>query len=143
MARFLKHTFILPSYWASALVNGDYTGLYDDDEVAEVESCADWLHSQLGNAECVDISEEEWFATSNDWDSTAGNVLEYTFLTNVEDYFVDDIVNHSSLEDHTVFTVYLRTPRGDPLRVTKSSVPGCDRTAAECLEYWLSYQEEA
>lgn len=142
MARYLKHTYTLPSYWASALVNGDDTGL-SDEEVAEVESCADWLCSQLGHAECVGISEEEWFATSNDWDSTAGNVVEYTFLTNVEDYFVDDMVNQSSPKDNTGFTVYLRVPYGDTIRVTKYAMPGFDRTAAECLEYWLAHQEEA
>ena len=84
MARFLKHTYILPSYWASALVNGDYTGL-SDEEAAEVRSCTDWICSQLGRAECVDVSEEEWFARSNDWDSVAGNVMEYTFLTKEND----------------------------------------------------------
>lgn len=142
MVRFLKHTYILPSHWRSAFTDGDYTGLSDEEE-SEVESCADWLCSQLGNADCVGISEEEWFATSNDWDSTAGDVMEYTFITNVEGYFADDMVNQSSPEGSTGFTVYLRVPYGDTIRVTKYAMPGFDRTAAECLEYWLAHQEEA
>lgn len=142
MVRFLKHTYTLPSYWAPALMNGDYTGL-SDEEVSEVNDCIEWICSHLGWAECVNVSEEEWFATSNDWDSTAGDVMEYTFITKVDGYFADDMVNQSSPEDSTGFTVYLRVPYGDTIRVTKYAMPGFDRTAAECLEYWLAHQEEA
>lgn len=146
MARFLKHTYILPSYWASALVNGDYSGL-SDEEAAEVRSCTDWICSRLGRAECVGASEER-FARFSDWKpALAGNVREYTFISYVKDYFADDLVNQSSPEDCTRFTVYLRTPTGGPTRVTSLAMPGFGRTAEECLEYWVRlltrHQEEA
>lgn len=49
-------TYELPMYWASALINGDYSGMGDQDEI-ELNK---WLNDvQPGS--CVEVSEESYF----------------------------------------------------------------------------------
>lgn len=64
----------LPAYWASALVNGDYSGCDDADERA----IDNWLaaHPELGGA--IDCS-EAWFSWSNDANNLGGDVCNFTF----------------------------------------------------------------
>lgn len=66
-------TFTLPVYWASYLVNGDASGLSDEDQAA----CDAWLAFQHpGN--CVDVG-EPWFSRSNDANNLGGDVATFTF----------------------------------------------------------------
>lgn len=68
-------TFTLPEYWASYLINGDFSGL----DIVEKASIDTFLAAHP-NLSCVDCSDEAWFQWRNDWNTTGGNVLEYTFL---------------------------------------------------------------
>jgi len=71
-------TFILPAYWASALINADFSG-YSDEELNEIEQF------EIDNTEencrftCVGCSEEEYFSWHNDANNLGDNVLEFTF----------------------------------------------------------------
>jgi hypothetical protein len=72
-------TYILPAHWAPALVNGDYSGLFDDDDIA-IDSwfAATFPHGAL----CVDVSDSgEDFRRYHDASAyaLACNCAEYTF----------------------------------------------------------------
>ena len=67
-------TYILPAYWASALINEDYSGL-EDTEGKELKS---FLES-IPNLYCVNCSEESFFSWSPDA-GLPGDCLEYSFL---------------------------------------------------------------
>lgn len=68
-------TYTLPAYWASYLINGDASGIDEDDKAAADAFIA--KHNLPGPVSC---SEESWFARSNDASRLGGDVLEYTFL---------------------------------------------------------------
>lgn len=71
-------TYVLPSRWASALINDDYSG-YTDEEAMEIEDfCND-----LGP--CLDVTDEEEFSWTNDANGLGGSVATFTFqvLSNV------------------------------------------------------------
>ena len=80
MAQFTIETFDLPTHWASYFVNGDLSGLEDEEQTA---ADAWWLDT-FGACEvsCADVSEEHWFAWRHDADafSLAGDVATFTFL---------------------------------------------------------------
>ncbi len=67
-------TFILPSYWASALINGDYSGL-DETETQQVK---DWekTNSEYYVVECG----EQYFSSYNDATNLAGDVCDFTAI---------------------------------------------------------------
>lgn len=69
-------TYTLPVYWASYLVNGDASGL-EPGEKTEIDA---WLANEGGIGSCVDVSEDSWFARSNDATTLGGDVATYTFL---------------------------------------------------------------
>lgn len=75
-------TLTLPAYWAPALINGDETGLDDDESAALAEFC-EWLNSQGINAGAIDCTEEPEFCRTHDaieiW-APAGDCLEFTFM---------------------------------------------------------------
>lgn len=67
-------TYILPSCYASALVNDDRSGLSDEDE-KELDR---WLlETQPGY--CVGCSEKEYFTWNQDMNSLGATVLEFYF----------------------------------------------------------------
>jgi hypothetical protein len=69
--------YILPSFWASALVNGDESGLSDE----EIDAIDAWLnHMNLGS--CVDVSSEEFFSSQHDarFYVLPCDCLEFTFI---------------------------------------------------------------
>jgi hypothetical protein len=49
----------LPEFWASALINGDYSGL-EDDEVQELEQWLSWAKDQ-NYGFCLDVNTDERF----------------------------------------------------------------------------------
>lgn len=74
-----QHTLTAPSSWASYLINGDASGMEDD----EIEACDEWIESEsLGTP--VDCSEESNFITYHDARAHypyAADCSTYTFLT--------------------------------------------------------------
>lgn len=80
-------TYILPSHWASYLINGDSSGLSDADK----RECDEW-HTRNGiSASAWCDCKEEYFARSNDFTWLAGNVCEFSFLEEGEPDEADDI----------------------------------------------------
>ena len=74
--------FTLPAYWASALINGDYSGLTDDDE-KELEKTLKALGVTSG--QCTGCSEEPEFRKYHDaqpYGVLASDCLDYCFLIN-------------------------------------------------------------
>ncbi len=55
---------IVPAHWACPLVYGDYSGL-SDDEAQEID---DFLASEPTLAECIDVSEDVYFAQDTEDD---------------------------------------------------------------------------
>jgi hypothetical protein len=72
--------YTAPSHWASYLINGDASGLTNEDHKA----CDAWLDSLEIVYGPVDCSSESYFTSWHDaWAQCpyAGDVLEYTFVT--------------------------------------------------------------
>lgn len=65
-------TYELPAYWASALINGDYSGL----DSAETKQLNEWLESE-GYPRFVSCSDESYFSHSNDATDLGGDVLRF------------------------------------------------------------------
>lgn len=58
----MTETFLLPTHWASALINLDYTGLDDADE-----QCLDqWMFHNAYGKSAVNVSEATQFAKYHD-----------------------------------------------------------------------------
>jgi hypothetical protein len=68
-------TYLLPVYWACALINDDYTGLSDEEE----NQIKDFLKTTEGRPVSVDF-ETEGFYRHNDAGTLPGICAEYTFL---------------------------------------------------------------
>lgn len=74
------HTYILPEYWASALINDDTSGM-EDKEIEEMNS----FLAKNNLPSPVSCSEEAYFSWRNDsGNNLGGNVLEYYFLLPAE-----------------------------------------------------------
>ena len=76
----------LPAYWASYLINGDYSGI-EPAERAEIDA---WLRRK-NLPDPVSCSDESWFGR-NDANELAGDVAHFAFLV---DSFKDS--RHSEL----------------------------------------------
>lgn len=74
----ITETYILPAYWASALINADYSGLEDID-IQELERFIARNKEEGKRFYCIDCSEESYFTPYNDAHTLACDVLEYTF----------------------------------------------------------------
>lgn len=76
MAKLDVLEFTLPAYWASYLINGDSSGIDDDDKAA-----ADRFLQENNLPAPVSCSDESWFSWHNDsGNGLGGDVLEYSFL---------------------------------------------------------------
>ena len=72
--KFERLEFIIPSYYASAIILGDFSGLDDEDETA-IQSFLDKTVEQYGHAQFIyDYDTESYFSTRNDVDNLAGEV---------------------------------------------------------------------
>lgn len=80
MARFEEITYILPVYWASAIINGDDSGLSEED----IQQLNDWSEKE-GHPNIVSVGEESYFSHSNDATNLGGDVAEYTAPVEIED----------------------------------------------------------
>ena len=72
-----KTELVLPSYLAGYLVNGDDSGI----ESHELKECDRFLAAHHLSAGACASCGEEYFSRYNDFDSLAGNVCEFLFLT--------------------------------------------------------------
>lgn len=68
-------TYLLPVYWACALVNDDYTGLSDE----EKKQINDFLETAEGRPVSVNF-ETKGFYRRNDAGTLPGNCAEFIFL---------------------------------------------------------------
>ena len=68
-------TYTLPIYWASYLINGDHSGL-DEGEKEVIDS---WIKDN-DYPNLVDVSEDYYFAHTNDATNLGGDVCEYTCI---------------------------------------------------------------
>lgn len=69
----------LPEFWASALINGDFSGL-EDDEIIELESWLSWAAGEnIGF--CLDAGDERSFIQYHDASAyvLACTCLDFTF----------------------------------------------------------------
>jgi hypothetical protein len=74
-------TYLLPSHWASALVNGDVTG-YEEDDLNAIILFTDAMVRCHGRCWCVNVDEEESFTHYHDarrYGVLACNCTEFTF----------------------------------------------------------------
>ena len=67
--------YLLPTYWACALINDDHTGLSEEDE----KEINHFLETAQGRPVSVDL-ENEGFYRHNDGGTLPGNCAEFTFL---------------------------------------------------------------
>lgn len=65
----------LPSYYASYLINGDASGLTDDEQLAIDKFILEYPDIGL----CVGCSDDSWFAHSNDLGNMGADVKEFYF----------------------------------------------------------------
>lgn len=75
--------FILPSYYAGAMINGDYDGLTDD----EFKMLTDFVHDNMlkyGRFDCVEADVENvYFSSHNELTGMrhlGSDVCKYTFV---------------------------------------------------------------
>jgi hypothetical protein len=69
-------TYILPSHFASALINDDNSGLEDD----EINELNEWLDNFKPGV-CIGTTEEDpYFSRYNDLNDLAGDVYEFNFI---------------------------------------------------------------
>ena len=83
MAKRETDTITLPAYWASAIINGDYSSLEDP---AEAQRCRDvvsfWAQAGWDIVDCEEEARFTWHYQSADpgADCTGGDVLDYTMI---------------------------------------------------------------
>jgi hypothetical protein len=64
----------LPSFFASYLINGDSSGL-NDQEIQEIDSFLE----KKGVGHCMSMSDETWFSWRNDMNTVGNDVATFTF----------------------------------------------------------------
>lgn len=75
-------TFMLPTHWAAALINGDETGM-DDEDSAALEAFTKDMVRNYGSCHCVDVSGDTEFMRWHDaahYGVLACDVAEFTFF---------------------------------------------------------------
>ena len=68
----------LPSYWASALINDDWTG-YDDDEAQHIIDVLGWLG--LRSYFCLDVADDHGFRRSPSYYPASYGLLDGDYST--------------------------------------------------------------
>lgn len=119
--------FRLPTYWASALVNGDESGL-DDDEVARI---AAWVADHPG-MHCVDVLDDSEFYVDGDDHGLPGDRSTFVFLRHATADAPNDYAAHVTIAADGVGSLR----RSDVFRVMESAAPFMRAGLAE----WLTAQ---
>lgn len=70
-------TYTLPAYWACYLINGDCSGM-EEEEVQEVDNFIE----RNGLGLCLDVENEQEFSWSNDANDLGGAVADFSFEVN-------------------------------------------------------------
>lgn len=121
----------LPASWASALVNGDTTGM-DDEEEAEMDRWIEWASGKynINAGQPVDVSGEPEFAHQHDAspDVLATDVLTYT-------YFVNEAVNEDYESPEKLYVLKIAEPGSDKFGIQFSG------TRQECIDEWKDTKE--
>lgn len=71
----------LPYHWAVALINGDESGM-NDEEIEALDKFIDDMVNEHGFCECVNVSEEHYFKNYHDathYGILPCDVAEFTF----------------------------------------------------------------
>jgi hypothetical protein len=74
-------TFELPSFWASALINGDTSGLSDVDEKS-LDAFTDFMVKNYGSCWAINCTDDPHFTSYHDatrFGVLACDVLEFSF----------------------------------------------------------------
>lgn len=79
----------LPRDWACALVNGDESGLEDDDQSA-LDMFVDWMIAKYGQCWCVNVSDDDGGDFRRYHDATEFGVLACDVATFTFDITKDD-----------------------------------------------------
>ena len=82
MAKIETITAMLPTHWACALVNGDESGM-EDEEIAQLNEFVDDMVRTYGSCHCVDVSETSEFSNYHEashYGVLACDVAEFTFF---------------------------------------------------------------
>jgi len=69
----------LPSYWGSYLVNGDGSGLEENEETT-IHETLEWADISLSNHQCVDVLDDSSFEYSDIPGLLAGDYCTYIFI---------------------------------------------------------------
>lgn len=75
MTKLLTETYTLPAYWGPYLINGDSSGMEDEEEI-EVK---DWLKAHPWLGDCLDMQNEDEFSWENDANDVGGAVADFVF----------------------------------------------------------------
>lgn len=78
--KYETETYVLPAHWACAIINGDTSGMEDE----EIEVMDDWF-KQNGQPNIVSCDGEPYFSHSNEACTLACDVFDYTALIEVEE----------------------------------------------------------
>lgn len=74
-------THTLPAYWASYLINGDCSGMEDD----EIIECDEYCACHPGDRMIDDEECEGSFKHYNDANNVGGDVIKYTLIIQVNE----------------------------------------------------------
>ena len=85
-------TVTAPSYWASYYVNGDASGL-EDDELKAADQFHDWLAKNEPNLSCVDAEDAEFvrYHDAFDFYPYGSDCSTFTFLVVEADIVLEQI----------------------------------------------------
>lgn len=78
----MTYTAILPSYWASALINGDWSGL-SDDEATTLEHILNERPEWAAPVDCADAG-FCWGHDATPYGVLAGDCQQFTYLVPAE-----------------------------------------------------------
>ncbi len=86
--RIVQYTYRMPTHWATAFVNGDTSGLNDED-LAQYEQALNAIVDAIGNAHPVTVANESDFETGSAADyppnALAGSYADYVFFGTEDD----------------------------------------------------------
>jgi hypothetical protein len=90
--------YVIPTHYATALVNDDYSGLSDEEE-QELNEFTKTVIERTGNANfIIDYNEQEYFSPANDINNLGSTVMKVYIRPNKDEYAGGGRVNKSDSE---------------------------------------------